>query len=146
MKLRELRITYTRSREPVTLDRRGIRTPADSAAVLVPILRDEPQEIFGVLVLTTKHTIIGFHEVHRGALAEVEVSPAAVFRVALLTNAGAMILAHNHPSGDCTPSPEDIALTQRLRQGADLLGVTILDHVIVGNGCYLSFVESGRWL
>jgi DNA repair protein RadC len=68
-----------------------------------------------------------------------------VFKAALLANAAAIILAHNHPSGDPTPSPEDAVVTTRLRSAGTLLGVEVLDHVVIGDGRYVSFRETGRW-
>ena len=67
-----------------------------------------------------------------------------MFKAALLANAAAIILAHNHPSGDPTPSADDVALTQRLRAAGDLLGIDVLDHVVIGDGHYSSFKELGR--
>jgi DNA repair protein RadC len=67
-----------------------------------------------------------------------------VFKAALLANAAAIILAHNHPSGDATPSVDDCALTQRLQAAGDLLGIDVLDHVVIGDGQYISFKETGR--
>ena len=95
----------------------------------------------------TKHTLIGIHVVSVGTLDASLVHPREVFKAAYLSNASALILAHNHPSGDPTPSGEDRALSDRLRQAGELLGITLLDFVIVTDPAegfrYHSFKESG---
>jgi DNA repair protein RadC len=96
-----------------------------------------------ILCLTTKHRVIAYHEVSRGTLDATLVHPREVFKVALLANAAAIILTHNHPSGDPSPSPDDVQLTRRLVEAGVLLGVEVLDHIIVGDGRYYSFQEVG---
>jgi DNA repair protein RadC len=108
------------------------------------ILQDEPAEVFGILCLTTQHGVIGYHEVSRGQLDCTIVHPREVFKTALLANAAAIILAHNHPSGDPKPSTDDQQLTQRLVDAGLLLGVIVMDHIVVGDGRYVSLRESGR--
>jgi DNA repair protein RadC len=88
--------------------------------------------------------VIGYYEVSRGTLDSTLVHPREVFKAAILANAAAIILTHNHPSGDPTPSPDDLALTQRLVQAGQIIGIDVLDHVIVGDGRWTSFVELGR--
>ena len=99
------------------------------------------------LHLNTKHRLIGVHVVSVGTLDASLVHPRDVFKAAYLSNASALILVHNHPSGDPTPSGEDRALSDRLRQAGELLGVTLLDFVIVTDPAegfrYHSFKESG---
>ncbi len=98
------------------------------------------------LHFTTRRTLIGLHIVSIGTLDAALVHPRSVFQAALLTNAASLIVAHNHPSGDPTPSNEDRALSDRLRQAGDLLGVTLDDFLIVTDGSgYFSERESGRW-
>lgn len=80
-----------------------------------------------------------------GSLTASIVHPREVFKAAIIENAAAIILLHNHPSGDATPSQEDEALTARLRAAGDLLGIRVLDYVVIGSGCYVSFVDSGRF-
>ena len=101
------------------------------------------QEMFVVFTLTQKNEIINRHIVHVGSLSESLVHPREVFRRALLDNAAAVSFAHNHPSGDTTPSRADRQLTQRLKECADLLGIYMLDHLIVGKDKYHSFAECG---
>jgi DNA repair protein RadC len=121
-----------------------MNTPRESASSVMSVLRDEPSEVFAIICLSTKHRVIAYHEVSRGTLDATLVHPREVFKAALLANAAAIILAHNHPSGDPTPSADDVGLTRRLVDGGTLLGVDVLDHIIVGDGRYYSFKEGGR--
>ena len=124
---------------------RTLSTPAASAAALGALLHDEPAEVFAILCLSTKHRVIAYHEVSRGTLDTTLVHPREVFKAALLANAAAILLTHNHPSGDPAPSPDDMALTRRLTDAGKLLGVDVLDHIVIGDGRYVSFRERG-WL
>ena len=98
----------------------------------MPLLQHEPSEVFAVLFLSTRHHVLAYHEVGRGTLDTVLVTPREVFKAAILANAAAVILCHSHPSGDPTPSPDDVALTGRLAAAGTLLGIEVLDHIIVG--------------
>jgi len=84
--------------------------------------------------LDGKNRALGFHIVSVGTLTASLVHPLEVFKLAILANVAAIIVVHNHPSGDPTPSAEDVAITQRLRQAGELLGIRVLDHVVVGDG------------
>jgi DNA repair protein RadC len=145
--LRELTIRYSvkadATGQPVVIGR-TLSTPAASAAALAALLQDEPGEVFAILCLSTKHRVIAYHEVSRGTLDATLVHPREVFKAALLSNAASIILTHNHPSGDPTPSPDDHQLTRRLVDAGRLIGVEVLDHIIVGEGRYFSFREGGR--
>ena len=97
-----------------------------------------------MLLLDTKHKIIGFHELFRGTIDSASVYPREVVKTALEHNAAAMIITHNHPSGNPEPSQADIQLTTRLKEALALVDVRVLDHIIVGtDGCY-SLVENGN--
>lgn len=102
------------------------------------------QERFYVLLLDGKARLLREVRVSEGTLTASLVHPREVFRQALREAAASVLLVHNHPSGDPTPSPEDEALTRRLRAAGDLLGVRVVDHVVVGRSRWLSFVETGR--
>ena len=147
MRLRELTLRYAVKKDgagrPVAVGR-CLNSPREAAAAFTAVLGEEPAEVFAMLCLTIKHRVIGYHEVSRGALDATLVHPREVFKAAILANAAAIILAHNHPSGDPTPSADDAELTRRLVEGGELLGIQVLDHLIVGDGRYLSFRETGR--
>ena len=145
MLVRELKIRYEPRLDLPTFDvRTSLTTPREAAAFLMPIFEKEPAEIFLAVSITTKHSLIGFHEVSRGTLDATHAHPREVFRAAFLANAAGIILAHNHPSGDPMPSPDDVTLTARLKNAGEILGVEVIDHVIVADGRYYSFKEGGR--
>ena len=145
--LRELTVRYSVRKDsddqPVVVGR-TISIPSDAAAAFMAVLQDEPAEVFAMLCLTTKHRVIAYHEVSRGTLDSTLVHPREVFKAALLANSAAIVISHNHPSGDPTPSADDVALTTRLAAAGELLGIALLDHVIIGDGHYFSFKEAGR--
>ena len=105
-------------------------------------LSTQAEEVMVMLVLDIKNNVIGAFEVSRGCLNASIVHPREVFKRALLLNGASIILGHNHPSGDPTPSKDDIAITRRLVKGGEILGIEILDHIIIGdNGRYRSLKE-----
>jgi len=101
------------------------------------------REHFLICGLDAKHAVIGINIVSIGSLSLAIVHPREVFKPVILMNAGACLCAHNHPSGDITPSQEDLVLTKRLREVADLLGIPLLDHRILGDDRYYSFADQG---
>jgi DNA repair protein RadC len=105
--------------------------------------RDSRKEYFLILLLDGKNRIIRRVQVSEGSLNQSIVHPREVFNPAVRESAAAVILVHNHPTGDPTPSSEDIAITRRLREAGEIMGIKVLDHIIVGDGEYLSFVERG---
>ena len=102
------------------------------------------REEFRVLLLNAKHKVMGVHTVSIGSLTVSIVHPREVYKAAILANAAAIIGIHNHPSGNPDPSPEDHALTKRLGEAGDLLGITLLDHVIIGENTHYSFADQGQ--
>lgn len=107
-------------------------------------LSEEAVEVFGVLTLTTKNKIAGAHIISRGTLNTSLVHPREVFKPAILNNAAAVIIFHNHPSGDTTPSQEDRVITHKLVEAGKLLGISVLDHLIIGEGGqFTSFCAGG---
>lgn len=106
-------------------------------------LMEETKEVFLTLHLDGKNRIVCCDLVSIGSLNQSIVHPREVFKTALLSNAAAVLLIHQHPTGDPTPSSEDIAITRRLREAGEIMGIKVLDHIIVGDGEYLSFVERG---
>ena len=106
-------------------------------------LRDLKKEVFCVVLLDARHRIMGEERISEGSLTSSIVHPREVFVPAVRESAGAIVFVHNHPSGEPTPSEDDIAVTRRLERAAELLGIRVLDHVIVGDGEYASFKELG---
>ncbi len=108
-------------------------------------LGQKPHEVFAVMFLDAQHRLIRFSEMFRGTLAQTSVYPREVVQLALQIGASAVVLAHNHPSGEVQPSRADHLLTQALRDALALIDVRVLDHVIVGPGQALSMAQKG-WL
>ena len=121
-----------------------INSPEKVAEVAINVLElhERAEESFYIFTLDVKNQINGIFEVSRGSLYASIVHPREIFKRALLQNAYGIILLHNHPSGDPTPSGEDIDITNRLIEAGDLLGIRVLDHLIVGDQSnYISFKE-----
>ena len=107
-------------------------------------LDKQAEEVFAMLCLNVKNKIVGVFEISRGSLSESLVHPREVFKRVLLCNASGIIIAHNHPGGTKDPSREDISVTKRLKECADLLGIGLVDHIIIaGENKYYSFAENG---
>ncbi len=121
-----------------------ILRPEDVVQVCQP-MANYKQEVFRVLLLTARHQVFRKVNVSKGTLASSLVHPRDVFRTAIRLNAAAIILVHNHPSGDPGPSDDDIELTDRLYKAGVLLGITVLDHVIIAKGGHLSLKEHGSF-
>jgi DNA repair protein RadC len=119
-----------------------LRDSTSAAALFRPCFEGLDREQFVVCGLNAKHRVIGLNVVSVGTLTLSLVHPREVFKALILMNAAAWLCAHNHPSSDVTPSQEDRALTTRLREASELLGITLLDHLILGEGCY-SFADQG---
>ncbi|TAJ31779.1 MAG: DNA repair protein RadC [Nitrospirae bacterium] len=122
---------------------RLITDSLSAAAALRPLFEGLDREQFAVCCLDAKHAIIGVNIVSTGSLTLCIVHPREVFKPAILMNACALICVHNHPSGDPTPSQEDQVLTARLRTASDHLGITVLDHLILGDERIYSFADHG---
>jgi DNA repair protein RadC len=118
-----------------------IHNSTSAAHALRPFFAGLDREQFLVCALDAKHGIIGVNIVSTGSLTLSIVHPREVMKPLILLNAGAWICAHNHPSGDSTPSAEDRELTKRLREVGDLLGIKLLDHVILGETQHFSFAD-----
>ena len=137
----------------IEMARRALAQPLRSAPVfdaphkvkdyLALQLAARTQEVFAVLFLDGQHRLLALEEMFHGSLAHTSVHPREVVRRALAHNAGAVILAHNHPSGVAEPSRADEVLTQTLRSALQLVDVRVLDHLVVGRGAVVSFAERG---
>ena len=125
------------------LDRTAVRTPDDVAALLLPRFRYESRESFVAVLLSTKNHVLKTPVISVGSLNASIVHPRELFREAINASAAAVIVAHNHPSGDPTPSPEDVSLTRKLVEAGKILDIPVLDHVVLGDGKYVSFKEKG---
>ncbi|WP_313568617.1 RadC family protein [Acetoanaerobium noterae] len=121
-----------------------ISSPQDIGNVYMEELRYKKKEIFRVVLLNTKNVIIGSKDISEGSLNASIVHPREVFLEAIKKSANKMILMHNHPSGDPTPSSEDINITKRLISAGQIVGIEVLDHVIIGDGSFYSFKENGQ--
>ncbi len=122
-------------REPQQTTRRlKASSPEEAAAIARQLMPDDDREHFGALFLDSQNAVNGYTEVSVGSLSASIVHPREVFRAAILWGAAHLIICHNHPSGDPTPSKEDVALTRQLAEGARLLGIKLHDHVIIGSG------------
>jgi DNA repair protein RadC len=104
-------------------------------------LRREDREHFVVFDLNVRNRVIARRVVHIGTLSSVDVHPREVFKPAIVNSAAAIIVAHNHPSGDPSPSRQDLEITERLREGGSLLGIPVLDHVVFASEGYVSLAE-----
>ncbi len=124
-------------------ERLQIRTPADVATMLLAEMSHLEQEHFWVLFLDTRNRILGSEPVYKGSLNQSQVRIGEVFREAVRRNCAAVIVAHNHPSGDPAPSPEDVAVTRDLVAAGKLLGIELVDHLIIGHGRWISLRERG---
>ncbi len=108
-----------------------------------PLLRDVPVERFLVVLLDGKHRVLRDELVSQGTLTSSPVHPREVFRPAIRHGAAAVVLLHNHPSGDPTPSADDLDITRRLRDVGELVGIRVLDHLVIGDGAYTSLADRG---
>lgn len=115
--------------------------PQDAAEFLMPRLRYTAKEQFVVVLLNGRNKVIGTEVVSEGSLSNSIVHPREVFAPALLQHAAAIMVAHNHPSGDPKPSSEDKDITRMLVQSGKVLGIPLMDHLIIGDGTYYSFLE-----
>ena len=146
MRLRELHVVY----RPVVGGilppgpRPRLTTAHAAVQIIAPLIESEPVEVFGALLLNTKGEPLAWHVVSRGCLDSTLVHPREVLKAACLANAASLIVAHNHPSGDPEPSPEDVSITQRLASAMTLVGIQLLDSLVIGeHGRYVSLRDRG---
>lgn len=128
------------------LERGRVAGPREIYDRCAPRMRDLAQEEFRVLLLNTQHAVMRELLVTRGTLDTSVVHAREVFRAAIIESAAAVVLVHNHPSGDPSPSPEDREVTRQLAEAGRLIGIPVLDHIVIGDGRYISFVEQGLGL
>lgn len=117
--------------------------PQAARAALQGLLDGRREEHFAVLALDARRRVLAAELVSQGTLTQSMAHPREVFRSAIKLGAAAVVVGHNHPSGDPAPSPDDHAVTRRLRQAAELLGLPLLDHLVIGQGRLYSYAEAG---
>ncbi|MHB9026427.1 MAG: JAB domain-containing protein [Armatimonadota bacterium] len=136
------RVALVRERVQTT-DRKVISSPADAYEILKEFIGEADREQFVILLLDTRHNLRGIHVVSIGSLNASIVHPREVFKPVLLANCAGIVMGHNHPSGDPDASSEDLALTSRIKQGGELLGISVLDHIILGQDTFVSLKDRG---
>jgi DNA repair protein RadC len=119
-------------------------TPREVAEYLLPQFGSKPVEHFGIVMLDTKHRLLRTSIVSVGTLDSSPAHPREIFREAASASAAAVVLFHNHPSGDPTPSRDDLELTRRLAHAGEIMGIDVIDHMILADTRYFSFREAGR--
>ena len=124
-------------------ERPAIHSPADAAALVLPEMSALEQEHLRVILLDTRNRVLDIVRVYQGSLNSAQVRIGEIFRPAIRRNAAALIVTHNHPSGDPTPSPDDVAVTRAIVQAGKLLDIQALDHLIVAGGRFVSLKERG---
>ena len=124
-----------------TFDKVQITHPSDVASLMMSTMKDLEQEHFVVLLLNSKNIVTKQAWVYKGTLNSSIIHPREVFNIAIRESSNSIIVVHNHPSGDVTPSKEDITTTYRLKECGDILGINLLDHIIIGDNKFTSLVE-----
>ena len=124
-------------------ERLRIKSPADAAGLLLVDMGTLEQEELRTIIVDSKNQVLKIHTVYKGSLNTAVLRIAEVFREAIRLNAAALIVAHNHPSGDPSPSAEDVHVTRQLVEAGKLLSIDVLDHLVIGNQSFLSLKERG---
>lgn len=128
----------------MSYDYKKISSPEDGAKIIKAYIGNSDRENFIVACLDTRNNVTAIHTVSIGSINETIVYPREVFKIAILANSKAIILAHNHPAGDPSPSREDVNFTENIVKAGKILGIEVLDHIVVGDGEeYVSFKEKG---
>jgi DNA repair protein RadC len=126
-----------------TVEKNIVRTPEDGAEIARRFIGEDDREVFFVMCLNTKNKVIAVHRAHVGSLNASIVRPADVFKAAILNNAASIIVCHQHPSFDPSPSREDINVTARLVEVGKMIDISVLDHLIIGGSKHISLKEKG---
>lgn len=142
MRFRECEIVY-RVRDIPGPSKRTVDSSEIVYQIMGPILRERTCESLYALLLGSRRKVHALHEVARGGMSHCAVMPIDLFRAAVVAHAYAIILVHNHPSGVPEPSAEDIALTEKVVRAGELLGISVLDHVVIGYDSFVSMLDSG---
>ena len=139
--VREVRVSYHQTSEELF----DIRSPQDVATFVRKVLTDNSREHMVALFLSGSHAVASFSVVSIGTANSALVHPREVFQRAISCGAVALVLCHTHPSGNTTPSDEDVRTTKKLKEAGELLGITLLDHVIITDSAFHSMKENGLW-
>ncbi|MCK4777042.1 MAG: DNA repair protein RadC [Actinomycetia bacterium] len=118
-----------------------IKKPNDVADILMPEMRYLEKEYFKAIILNTKNEVLKIEDISIGSLSSSIVHPRELFKAVMKHNGASVVVVHNHPSGDPSPSPDDVGLTKRLIKAGDILGISLLDHIVFGNGRFVSLKE-----
>lgn len=140
MTIRELKVSYSGD----STEKIQINSPEAVYKAMKPFYDNQSKEIFSVICVNQKNIIDSWQMISIGTVSESMAHPREIFQGALISNSSAVILVHNHPSGDTTPSREDLLTTKRLVEAGKILGIPVLDHLIITNNSYLSLKESGN--
>ncbi|WP_372814276.1 RadC family protein [Paenibacillus sp.] len=136
-------LRMVREKTSLLYPNRVIRSPKDAADLFRQFIGDLDRETFCIMCLDTKNQPTAMHQVSTGSLNASIVHPREVFKLSILSNSSSLVCCHNHPSGQPDPSPEDVEITERLRDSGCLLGIELLDHIILGDGMFVSMKERG---
>lgn len=124
-------------------ERTSVNSPADAAALVSYEMAALEQEHLRVILLDMRNRVLGITEIYKGSVSSSQIHVGEIFKDAIRRNAPALIVVHNHPSGDPTPSPDDVVVTRAIAQAGKLLDVDVLDHIIIGQGRWVSLKERG---
>jgi DNA repair protein RadC len=142
-KLRQLHDELNSQLYDQPTERPIISSPADAANLIMPFISNLDHEELWVILLDTRNRVLRLVKLYQGSINSSQVRISEVFREAIIENAPAIILAHDHPSGDPTPSPDDLAVTRAVVQAGKLLDVDVLDHMVIAQGRWVSLKERG---
>lgn len=129
---------------PINMEKIVIKSPEDVANLLIEELRYEKREILKILILNTKNVIQKIIDIAIGGTASINVEPKDILKEAVKMEMPKLIIVHNHPSGDATPSMSDIEITRRINESAKLLGIQLLDHIVIGDGTFESILRAHK--
>lgn len=139
-----VRCKLVRECPSIAYAQRRINSPEDAVDLVKRFLEDADREMMILICLNRKGEPTALHTVSIGTLSSSLVHPREVFKVAILCNASSIILAHNHPSGDPSPSREDLDITKRIKDAGELIGIDLIDHLIIGSNKHCSLKSSGQ--
>ena len=126
-----------------TMENSTVRSPEDGAKIARKFIGDDDREVFFVMCLNTKNNVVAVHRAHVGSINASIVRPADVFKAAILNNSASIIVCHQHPSNDPSPSREDISVTARLVEAGKMIDISVLDHLVIGGAKFISLKEKG---